>query len=349
MRTVVSRPDLADPVLAARWQGLAAGAGATVFQSWSWVGSLAAERYPDPLLVETFAGDTLIGLALFNRRRTWWSNSLHLHESGDPAQDGIFVEHNGPVSAPGRRAGVWDATLRAIGPVAGRIVLSGIDDAGLSAVRAQGGLLGRLQTRLAPYAAIDPAGPPFIETLSRNTRAQLRRSDRAYAGSGPIRVERATTPEQAARYLAEMLRLHAATWEARGIASAFTSAPVQRFHAALIARCVPTGEVDLLRISAGARLIGVLLNLRAGGRVAAYQSGFDYAGAGPHEKPGLTCHHAAIDHARRSGAVEYDFLAGDSQYKRSLGAGVRAMHWLTWRQRPGLYRAVPLMRRLIGR
>jgi CelD/BcsL family acetyltransferase involved in cellulose biosynthesis len=129
---------------------------------------------------------------------------------------------------------------------------------------------------------------------------------------------------------------------------------VQRFHQALIGRGVASGVVDLLRISAGRRLIGVLLNLRAGDCVASYQSGFDYAGASPSEKPGLTCHHAAIEHARNLGAVAYDFLAGDSRYKRSFSQADRALHWLTWRPQPsmvhvGLHRAISFVRGVLGR
>ena len=60
----------------------------------------------------------------------------------------------------------------------------------------------------------------------------------------------------------------------------------------------------------------------------AYQSGFDYAAAGLHQKPGLTCHHAAITLARREGAVAYDFLAGGDRYKTSFANATTALFWL---------------------
>ena len=129
---------------------------------------------------------------------------------------------------------------------------------------------------------------------------------------------------------------------------------MQRFHRALLARGVPTGEVDLLRVAAGPRVIGYLLNLRAHCRVHAYQSGFDYANAGPHEKPGLTCHHAAVERARAMGDREYDFLAGDARYKRSLSTGSRDLHWLTWTPQPSLpelalFHAEAALRRILRR
>lgn len=150
-------------------------------------------------------------------------------------------------------------------------------------------------------------------------------------------------------WLEAMLPLHEATWSARGIASGFLAAPVQRFTRALIERGVERAEVDVLRVSAGPRVVGYLLNLVAAGRVLAYQGGFDYAGAGPHEKPGLTCHHAALERARAAGAVEYDFLAGDARYKRSLSNGVRSLHWCTWKPRPALFGVEAIVRRVMGR
>jgi CelD/BcsL family acetyltransferase involved in cellulose biosynthesis len=88
------------------------------------------------------------------------------------------------------------------------------------------------------------------------------------------------------------------------------------------------GEIDLLRVAAGNQVIGFLYNFRYRGRSLAYQSGFDYAGAGRHGKPGLTCHHEAIRFATSWGATRYDFLAGDDRYKRSLSDRAETLHWI---------------------
>lgn len=343
----LSRPDLGDPAFGAAWQARAGDWGASAFLSWPWVGCLAGERYSDPVLAEVREGGDLIGLALFNRRTGALARRFHLHESGDPALDAVFTEHNGVLAAPGRGAEALGAILRALGGPITRVVLSGVDDAALAAAGAAG-TVDRLHTRLAPFARLDPAAP-FIDGLSRNTRAQLRRSDRAYAAAGPLAVARAATPGQALDWLDRLVALHRTTWAARGIASGFLGAPVQRFHRALIGRGMPGGTVELLHVTAGPRSIGYLLNLRAGGRAAAYQSGFDYAGAAPHEKPGLTSHAAAAEQARQEGAAEYDFLAGDARYKRSLASEARAMHWFGWQRAGSLPGLVATARRLVGR
>ncbi len=141
-------------------------------------------------------------------------------------------------------------------------------------------------------------------------------------------MQRAAGVAEAVAFLQALAVLHQATWTARGRPGAFANPEFARFHHALLARAVPRGEAELLRIAAGEKLVGYLYNLRFRGRVYAYQSGFDYAAAGAHEKPGLTCHHAAIALARREGATRYDFLAGGDRYKTSFANAATTLHWL---------------------
>lgn len=328
MRVVLHRPDLSEAgpsesgpsTLGARWRALEARAEPTPFQTWTWVGCQAAARYDDPRLLEATAADgTTVALALFNRRRRLW-----LHETGDPALDAPFIERNGLLVASGH-ADALPALLRAL--PAG-LVLSGIDDE-LAAASATGRAVVAAQERMAPV--LDLAGP-VLDRLSANTRAQLRRAMRRYGEAGPIIVTRAADPAAARSVLAELIVLHQARWQARGRPGAFADPGVVAFHHALIGRGVARGEVDLLRVAAGGETIGLLYNLRSGGRVFAYQAGFAYPAAGPAAaqlKPGMVCHAAAAEWYRAQGAASYDFGAGESRYKRSLATRMDRMHWLT--------------------
>ena len=149
-------------------------------------------------------------------------------------------------------------------------------------------------------------------------------------------------------WLDALAALHQATWTGRGQPGAFANPAFRHFHRALLARAMPRGEADLLRIAAGARVIGYLYNFRHRGRALAYQSGFDYPDAGPHAKPGLTCHHTAIELARREGMDAYDFLAGGDRYKASLANAATTLHWLDmaprWLPRGLAYRAMAALR-----
>jgi CelD/BcsL family acetyltransferase involved in cellulose biosynthesis len=41
-------------------------------------------------------------------------------------------------------------------------------------------------------------------------------------------------------------------------------------------------------------------------------------------------HAFAIRHAAQRGLREYDFMAGDVEYKRRFATASRAMHWISW-------------------
>ncbi len=325
--------------LEAEWRALETRAEGTFFQGWTWVGCCARERFPDPVLLRATADGRTVGLALFNERRRLGFSTLWLGESGDPALDRIFVEHNGLLVESGR-AGDLPAWLRAAmrAPLSGRraglawprlrrrLVLGGIGARCLAAAHAAGIVRVRA-ARSAPFvnlSRLEPDGNDFLEHLSRNTRQQVRRSDRLY---GALQVRRAATLDEATAFLDSLLVLHVQRLASRGRESSFAHPVAKRFLRELVGRGLPRGEVDLLRVSAGNAAIGYLLNLRRGGWVGQYQGGFDYAGAGPHQKPGLSSHHAAIRYYRAQGAAEYDFLAGADRYKLSLADAKTGLHW----------------------
>mgnify|MGYP001211927511 CR=1 FL=1 len=311
--------------LEAAWRALEAEAGPIPpFRTWTWVGCLAAERYPEPWLARAEAGGRALGLALFNRRAGW----LSLAESGDPVLDAPFVEHNAPLLAAQAGPEVAAALLRAAWAASGvrGLRLSGVDPA---LADAAGGVAFRSRIRPAPFVDLDRVrgtGDPLAH-LSANARQQIRRSLRRLGEAGEVGIERAGTEAEALAWFEAMVVLHQRDWQARGHPGAFVHPFMQRFHRTLVARSMPAGEVDLLRLSAGGTVLGYLYNLRRDGHVCAYQGGFDRAAADGQRKPGLVAHVLAIGRAAGEGAVRYDFLAGEDRYKRSLATGSRDLAW----------------------
>lgn len=308
------------------WRALEqASATLSFFQSWTWVGCLAAERYPNAILLRAERAGRLVGLALFNRQ----GGRLHLAEAGVPALDAPFIEHNGPVLAADAEPDLAARMFAAAWALPGvqRLVLSGVVPELLAAC---GGVAWRQQQRLAPYADLDAiraGGTDHLATLSSNARYQLRRSQRAMAARGPLRLERAETLAQAQAWLAALIELHQASWRQRGKPGAFADPFMRRFHETLLARAMPRHEVDLLRLSVGDDPVGYLYNFQSRGQVFAYQSGLPHQIDSPHEKPGLTLHALAIQRALEEGARVYDFLGGDDRYKLSLANATRPQVW----------------------
>ncbi len=315
--------------LGERWRALEARAHGSFFQSWTWTGCLAAERFADPILIEATEAGQTVGLALANRRPGLFRGTLHWGESGDPRLDCIYVEHNGPLTLAGREAEVARAMI-AEASARYDLILGGLDESGLAAARAAASVLIQ-KSALAPLADLaaarrTPGG--YLMLCTANTRQQIRRSDRAYAAVGTLRIGRAAAIEEASAWLDDLARLHQATWTARGRDGAFAAPFFARFHHALIRRGLPRGEIDLLRVTAGRETVGILYNFRYAGRVMAYQSGFAYSDAHKARKPGMTSHSQAIQYSMTDGADIYDFLAGGDRYKRSLATREPWLYWV---------------------
>jgi len=317
--------------LGRRWRDLEQRADCSFFQSWTWYGCLAAERFTDPVLVEATEGGRTVALALFNRvRRRFAPPDLHLGESGRADLDCPFIEQNGVLAEAGRAGELTAACLRAVA-LRHRLILSGIDHETLAAVRRAADLVWVRRIRSSPaldLARIRQSGSNYLATRSANTREQIGRSARFYEREGSIETERADSYAVALRMLDELERLHQATWAARGLPGSFATPFFRRFHEALIAEALPRGEASILRISSGKTIIGVLYGFSFRRRMCAYQSGFNYGHPGSPAKPGLTCHRAAIQDALEQGYDRYDFLAGDDRYKRSLGDHAYPQHWV---------------------
>ena len=323
------------------WTALQDRVEASFFQSWAWTGCLVEERFPRPVVLEARQDQVPVAMALFNTgcprlgRSTLW-----LGESGVADLDAVFIEHNGFLLAARPSPSALALCLRAArsGPIGTArahrrrsLVLSGVPPEYLAAAQAVPGIVRLEAVRAAPFVdlrAVRESGRDFPSGLSANARYQVRRSERRYRACGPLAMRRAGSIAQAHDFLSELIRLHQIYWTGRGRPGAFANPAMLRFHRTLIERAFPRGGIELLEVSAGRSAVGYLYNFKHRDRVYAYQSGFDYALPHPHCKPGLTCHHLAIERHLAEGAAVYDFLGGAHRYKASLANAETTLYWI---------------------
>jgi len=351
------------------WRALeqAAGADASFFLSWAWIGGWLAliqaqgpmACVPDCLTVREPAG-AIVGLALLCRRRhrrlgllsfrQWW-----LNQTGDPALDALTIEYNGilaaaPCAPAVRRAALGWLARRGNG--CDELILGGIESelAALAHSIAPGAgrrvrLLAHMPCPGVDLAAVRAAGGDPLTLNSASTRSAIRRAMRLYGADGPLTLEQARSAEEGQDFLSGLKQLHQEQWRRRGQPGAFARPGFERFHQALVQDQLAAGTIQLCRIAAGARTIGFLYNFLWRGRVHAYQSGFAPTGGDPRLKPGLVSHTLAIGHAAAAGHEFYDFMAGDGQHKRSLATGASSLWWLALEADDGATRLVTWLRR----
>jgi CelD/BcsL family acetyltransferase involved in cellulose biosynthesis len=327
---LTSLPELA--VLQSWWRELEARAKPSFFNSWTWIGTWL-EVLPSSLevaLLKARQGDLIIGLGVVVRGRSHLLKGIpvdcwRLHATGLSELDDLTIEYNGfllderhaGVAAPDMiRYLIEHSSAPHIEiPHTHESHEAYIDDLGPA-------YLTRRQlhySRAVELAAVRDAKGQFLPLLSANTRSQIRRSQKEYSKFGELTIHQAESLTEARSYLAALKVLHEHSWQERGQASGFSSHEVaQVFHDKLLAAAFPRGEVQLLRIAAGPRVLGYLYNFCHDGRVAFYQSGFQYHLLDKHDRPGIISHVMAIEYNAARGEQRYDFMAGNHRYKASL-------------------------------
>ena len=158
----------------------------------------------------------------------------------------------------------------------------------------------------------------FLASCSGNTRSRIRRAIKyLQAHYGDITV-RDFGPNPPAEILSEMGAFHLQRWKEDPQGSGFSNPDFIAFHQALMQSDSGNPRCDILGFYAGEQCIGYTYNLLCNDKVYFYLSGINYIESSNRFQPGLVIHTYAISHYAKQAFTRYDFMGGDSQYKRSL-------------------------------
>ncbi|MDX3908732.1 MAG: GNAT family N-acetyltransferase [Sphingobium sp.] len=318
--------------LAPRWQALEARSDrSSFFLGWTWIESWLSTSGAAPELLTVQSHGIDVALALIGRamvpRRLGPVATLALNQSGIAAHDRGFIEYNGLLKAADAPDGVEATAMTAL---EGRNDWRALQLAGVSSgsqLAGYGRFRRRIRADVSPayfvdLAAVRAASGDYLSLLSANSRSQIKRSIKDHGAAVAICI--ASTVEAAEAWLAEMQELNAG----RHADNAWDDAGFRAFARALTLRGLETGEVELLRVTAGDHLLGYLLNFIYGGHAMNYQSAFTAPISGK-AKPGLMCHAAAVGRYADAGLMLYSLLAGKDRYKQSLATGQEELEWWT--------------------
>jgi len=261
---------------------------------------------------------------------------VYLNTAGEDDADSACIEFNGLLCRPGYEPGVARALRAHIDTepwdeLAAPGMLDGASLRALSAAFADAhGVARTTRSYYVSLSDLRHEGKDVAELLSARERTRYRQNVRKYSALGELVLDEAATTDQALEFLGQLARLHQKTWTARGEAGSFASRAFWDYHHGLVERCFPLGWIQLLRLRAGATTIGYHYSFVFGARSYFYQCGYDYD-LGEKTAPGVILHTLAIRHAAQRGLDDYDFMAGDMEYKRRFASSSQPMHWMTWR------------------
>ncbi|HEU4669280.1 MAG TPA: GNAT family N-acetyltransferase [Dyella sp.] len=167
-----------------------------------------------------------------------------------------------------------------------------------------------------PIARLDAGFEAYLGGLSSKTRMRARQEMRKAAQSGAM-LELAG-PEQVAACFADLVRLHQARWEAEGKPGCFAAPRFTRFHQRLLEEWPAPGRVVLGRLAHEGGAIVVLYGFVTAGKFDLYQLGVGSAEGTSLHSPGMAANLLLMERLAQEGVARYDFLRGDSAFKRSL-------------------------------
>lgn len=315
--------------LKALWTSLAPKANETVFQSWAWIDAWLHTMLPKVIVLECKLAEQTVGICLLTqctpKRYGLNINTLYLQQTGLHYQDQIWVEYNQPLVDQRYQKEVIAAISHYV-----MAVLHTWDEWVLSGIMVSDRLFYTdtshfyiHQQWITPcfgvdLAALKTAGKPYIDTLSANTRYQLRRAEKKLVKRGHTGIARPGSVAEAITWFDEIGPLHIKRWGHSAEGSGFSNPDFVAFHHYVIAQYWQAGLVDIAALTVDNNRIAFFYNFSFKGVI------YFYLGAVVFEtdnqiKPGLLGHAMLIQHYLEQGAVFYDFMGGDALYKRRLG------------------------------
>jgi CelD/BcsL family acetyltransferase involved in cellulose biosynthesis len=181
--------------------------------------------------------------------------------------------------------------------------------------------------RVVDLNAVRTAGKEVVQVLRASTRQKIRRSLR---GFDRLETEWGDDPDHALDILDELIVLHQSRWMKVGQPGSFSGTRFAAFHRTVVPRLVLRGAAILLRVRAGGKTVGCLYVLIDKGRALSYLSGLN-SFEDNRLKPGMVVDAICMQECLERGLHEYDFMAGDSRFKREMSTGERGLIWGTLR------------------
>lgn len=326
------------------WTDLEGRADPTFFLAWSWIGPWLEAAGPADFVVVGRAGAEVVFLGLLRRRtvrrhRLIRSRTLFLHQTGDPEQDSVFIEHNGFLTDR-RFSGITPAAFEFLRsnetlPKFDELQIGGAPETLYESFRSSGlrtRIFDRKPTSIVDLASVRRAGGDYLASVSSNTRYQIRRALKIYQARGPLALHTARTTEEALCFFDELGGLHEAAWRRRGHDGAWRYPFLVGMQRRIIETSFAEGGVEIARISCAGEPIGYIYCLARGGWIGNYMSGFAFEEDNK-VKPGLVSFYLYIQHRIETGGDVLDLLAGDQRYKASLGEPGPTMIWFRVQQR----------------
>ena len=258
--------------------------------------------------------------------RTW-----HVGTAGEPDADSVCVEYNSLLVRDGDRIDFARQLLQWIDYQSDcdQAHFDGFasDEIAELLVDNPQALITRTRSQYFDLRAAREANVEPLLLLGKRTRAHLRRS---MLQLGQPTGEWAASAERAEEMLHQMIEQHQARWNALGEPGSYASRRFREFHLDLVHRLVPVGAMGMYRVTSPSGILGCAQVFIDGSRALLYQRGWS---SQPGDvSPGMVVDYLCLAECQRRGFDQFDFMAGESEYKRRLSTHATELVWVALRR-----------------
>lgn len=297
------------------------------FISLSWYASWLTTTENHLHAVSFWRNQQLVGFTTLgvSRQKRWlpWLTIAHQNQTGIAALDQVWVEDNHILCAAEDHSDCVNALLALVFSelnVATLAISMASDETDWLTMAARRGITVTRQEHAAYRTHLSPITnwDSVLSKLSKNTRYQLRRAWKHTTRTrGTLTVEAAGSAEERLQYLNALANWHKERWQHTREGSGFSNPAFVQHHQHLLTHY--PNQTAILRVKAGETTLGYCYYLLCNTTAYFYCSGINYSLEDVQLlKPGYLVHVMCIMHFAERNFSDYDYLAGDSQYKRSL-------------------------------
>lgn len=167
-----------------------------------------------------------------------------------------------------------------------------------------------------PVANLEGGFETYLNRLSYKTRKRARQELRKVEQAGAIM--QLAGPGEVDGYFDDLVRLHQARWMAEGEPGCFAAPRFTEFNRKLVAAWAHNGRAVLARLALHGETYVVLYGFVSGNKFDLYQTGVSTVEGTSIYSPGTASNFLLMAALAERGIARYDFLRGESAYKKSL-------------------------------
>ena len=317
------------PNLESTWRDLENRSNNSVFCSWSWINNMICLDEINMNVLTARNENLVVGLCLFKTKNSKMVNlftikQCFINRHGNDKLDQIWIEYNDFLVDTSLNIPIKKAMLDYLfeHKLADEVML------GMTDVKSKNEILSAecsdIKTRvviqsqgfianLAFYSSLEQ----YLNSLSKNTRSQIKRTEKLIKQLGTIEFIEAISLEDKINFFNQAGAIHCERWESNEFGSGFNNPMFINFHQKLLSEPKKGNVTKIFKLSLNHNTLGFIYILIEDGKWLFYLSAIKFH-RDNRIKIGLFFHSLVIEQAITANVQFYDFLAGTARYKKSL-------------------------------